>query len=360
MPARCIRRFSSAAIAAACAVTLVRAQAPEPSKADLARAAEDYQQYCALCHGEDRAGYANDHAPSLKSKSLLESAFPAALLTIAYGRTGTPMGGYLEEVGGPLSRRDIMSLVAWLQRKESVEPIRMAFEPVEGDIERGAGVYAEYCAECHGESGEGGTGTALANPAMLMMTPDPFLRHAIVHGRQGTEMPAFAETLTPRQIDDVTAFLGSRAAGWEVTRPELREPPAPSEYVLNPDAPPPAFDLEEGRYVRAEQLHSALEAGRRMVLLDTRVTSMWQRAHIAGSVPMPYYSSREEVLGALPEDETWIVAYCECPRAAADTVVDKLRESGFENTAVLFEGIQGWVTAGYPVTAGKVERSASD
>ncbi len=53
---------------------------------------------------------------------------------------------------------------------------------------------------------------------------------------------------------------------------------------------------------------------------------------------------------------TWIVAYCECPRAAADSVVKRLREAGFENTAVLYEGIQGWVSLGYPVFAGDASK----
>ena len=53
-----------------------------------------YQQYCALCHGADRQGHANDHAPSLKSRSLLETGFPTVLReAIGYGRAGTPMGG---------------------------------------------------------------------------------------------------------------------------------------------------------------------------------------------------------------------------------------------------------------------------
>ena len=84
---------------------------------------------------------------------------------------------------------------------------------------------------------------------------------------------------------------------------------------------------------------------------------MWQMAHIEGAVPVPYYASREEAIASLPRDGTWIVAYCECPRAAADSVVKWLREEGkFENTAVLYEGIQGWVSLGYPVVAGDASK----
>jgi cytochrome c oxidase cbb3-type subunit 3 len=48
------------------------------------------------------------------------------------------------------------------------------------------------------------------------------------------------------------------------------------------------------------------------------------------------------------------VAYCECPRAAAETVYLKLQERGFKNIAVLWEGIQGWVSLGYPVSQGEL------
>ena len=53
------------------------------------------------------------------------------------------------------------------------------------------------------------------------LTSDGFLRHAIVNGRQGTPMPAFAGTLSPTDMDNVTAFLRSRSTGWKA---DTREP----------------------------------------------------------------------------------------------------------------------------------------
>ena len=41
------------------------------------------------------------------------------------------------------------------------------------------------------------------------------------------------------------------------------------------------------------------------------------------------------------------------PRAAAESVNKKLTALGFKNTAVLWEGIQGWVALGYPVFRGE-------
>ena len=126
--------------------------------------------------------------------------------------------------------------------------------------------------------------------------------------------------------------------------------------MINPDAEAPQFELKDDLYVMSADLHQALLEKRRMVILDTRVISYWQMVNIEGSVPMPYYykfNDFEQLAKDLPSDGTWIVTYCECPRAAAESVNRKLKTLGFKNTAVLWEGIQGWVALGYPVFRGE-------
>lgn len=345
------------------AATLAWAVPPRPvpslPPAEAAAAAADYQRYCALCHGADRAGHANDHAPSLKSESLLRTSVPWLMReAIAYGRPGTPMGGYLDEVGGPMSLQDVVRLVRWLyQEGGSPERIRLDPAPVPGNPVAGSRLYDGACAECHGANGEGGTGTALANAAMLATTPDAFLRHAIEHGRDGTPMPAFGETLGATQIDDITAFLRSRATGGLAEPPAPVAPPALADAVLNPEGEAPVFEFSNGHYILAADLDRVLREKRKLVLLDTRVPSMWQIGHIAGAVPLPYYTDDAALFESLPRDGTWIITYCECPRAAADSVNRMLREQGFDNTAVLWEGIGGWVALGYPTVSGQVAQA---
>ena len=327
------------------------AQSPE----EAASAAADYQQYCSLCHGKDRQGYVNDDAPSLRSESLMRSGYPDEIwYAAAYGRRGTPMGGYFEEIGGPMSREELQQLLRWLKEQVGVEPLILSREPVPGDAALGAETYADNCAVCHGENGEGEIGPAIGNPAMLSLSTDAFLKYAIENGRDGTDMPAFVDTLSTEEINAVTAFLRSRTAGWTIDKPLLRSPPPANEYILNPDSPAPEFNVSDGMYVKSADLYKALQEKRRMVLLDTRVTSLWQMAHIEGSIPIPYYQENfEGVAKDLPADGTWIVSYCECPRAAAESVNRKLRDKGFQNTVVLWEGIQGWVSLGYPVAVGQ-------
>lgn len=328
------------------------AQAPPPLTPEESTQAEsDYQRYCALCHGRDRQGHANDAAPSLKSKSLLESGWPMPILNaISYGRPGTPMGGYLDEVGGPMTHDEIVRMTRWLGEQGGVAPLPMGHEPVAGDAARGERVYAANCASCHGRNGQGGEGTALGNAAMLALTSDAFLRHAIANGREDTPMPAFAGRLETAQIDDVVAYVRSRAGGWAKPAP-VATPPKLDAMLLNPGAPAPTFALRDDLYVAADDLRRELDAGKSLILLDTRVPSVWRHGHIAGAVPLPYYSGAD-VLAKLPRDGTWIVAYCECPRAAAESVVRRLRAEGILTSAVLYEGFQGWLSKGHPVVTG--------
>ncbi len=157
-----------------------------------------------------------------------------------------------------------------------------------GDAAKGAKVNKQQCATCDGPMGEGAIGTALANPAMLALTSDGFLRHAIVNGRRDTPMPAFGTSLAAADIDNVTAFLRSRSTGWKADQRKLRKPPPLRRSMLNPKGVAPKFgELKDGRYVSAAVLDRELKARRRMLLLDTRVTSMWQMAHIEGAVPAP-------------------------------------------------------------------------
>jgi len=51
-----------------CTVALAAEEEPDIRKLtprQSAAAAANYEKYCVLCHGADRQGYVNDHAPSL-------------------------------------------------------------------------------------------------------------------------------------------------------------------------------------------------------------------------------------------------------------------------------------------------------
>jgi mono/diheme cytochrome c family protein/rhodanese-related sulfurtransferase len=317
---------------------------------------EMYVTYCALCHGDNREGYAADNAPSLRSLSLLASGQSSNFLkyAIQYGRTNTAMAGYAFAQGGPLEEIEVNLLLKWLSESSGVEePLKLSREPVKGDVELGSRVYAATCATCHGANGEGITAPALGNPMLLATASDHFLRYAIAEGRDGTPMVAYKDSLSDDEIDAVTAFLRSRASGWDVPKPAVVSVPTPDQYVLNPDGMAPEFDLRDGLYVSAAQLSAALKEGRRFVLLDARSEVAWRQTHIPGAIPVPYYKEPETFVNDLPNDDTWIVAYCACPHAASGQVISTLRKYGFKNTAILDEGVLVWTQMGYPVQSGE-------
>ena len=312
-----------------------------------------YARYCALCHGPDREGYAADHAPSLRSPQLMGSAPTSYLWTaISYGRPHTAMAAFQDKLGGPLSRDAQRALVDWLIQESGVERRPVKDEPVVGDHKKGGKVYSKHCSNCHGEKGEGGSGTALANPVFMATASDAFIRHTIANGRDGTPMLAFSGQLTEKQINDVVAFLRSRASGWEASQPRLLTPPTPENAILNPSAPPATLDEREERFVSAKSVAEAMERGERMVLLDARPMSDWQRSHLPGALPMPFYDGIDELVPHLPRDGTPIVAYCACPHAASGRVVDALKAEGFSSARILDEGVLVWAGLGYPIASG--------
>ena len=317
-------------------------------------AANNYQKYCALCHGENREGRKNDHAPSLRSKSLMESGVAHQILRpMQYGREGTAMGGYLDEVGGPMTLAETWDLTYWLFEQAGYDRLKFSTNPVQGDIKRGETVYQKECASCHGKQGEGITAPALMNQSALAHNTDEFIRYAIQEGRQDTPMQAFKNKLSPANINNITAFLRSKSMGQVEEKPVLRALPEPKDYIVNKAGEDPNFDLKDGMYVLSKDLNEALNSKKRMVLLDTRVTSVWQTAHIEGAIPFPYYADLDETVAGIPKD-VQIVAYCSCPRAAADHTINRLRARGYTRTAVLWEGIFGWMHLGYPVRRGDI------
>ena len=114
-------------------------------------------------------------------------------------------------------------MVTYLRRLEVDRPLVTARAGM-GIVSRGAEIYAGACAQCHGEHGQGATGSALANPDFLQAASDGFLQATIVLGRDGTAMRAMGKAgqgnveLSPDDVNNVVAFIRS----WQ------RQPPDPS------------------------------------------------------------------------------------------------------------------------------------
>jgi cytochrome c oxidase cbb3-type subunit III len=306
-----------------------------------------YARYCQLCHAPDGTGYAADEAPSLVSASFLATANDAFIERgIRHGRPNTAMAAYGKARGGPLDDAQIKSIVRFL-RSKGRGAVRLPDVKVKGNAALGAQVYARECRSCHGTPKQPGKAPQLHNPEFLAAASPAFLRHAILHGRPPTRMPAFEQRLSASQVDDVLAWLTSQRVDPAPARPANTSVPRDLPLIIHPDGKAPEFNLREGRFVSAAQVLQALEGKRRLIIIDARAPSDWLMFHIPGAVPLPYYDPAE--LDRIPDDGTWVVAYCACPHHASGEVVDALRRRGFRNTAVLDEGILYWRKAGYPI-----------
>jgi cytochrome c oxidase cbb3-type subunit 3 len=95
-------------------------------------------------------------------------------------------------------------------------PLRWA----SGDAAAGAGLYAQACASCHGERGEGKEGPALANARFLAAASDTYLVESIRRGRRGTSMPAFGSSSPTHRVlaDDEIVSIVSFMRTWEDRR----------------------------------------------------------------------------------------------------------------------------------------------
>ncbi len=315
-----------------------------------------YLTLCSPCHGAEAKGYAADHAPSLVTSTFLESATDAFLQeAIITGRPGTSMGAYGARMGGPLDDAAVARLVAYLRALGPAAQTLPVVEP--GNADRGAPLYASTCKVCHGDPMARGEAIQLTNARLLQQASDAYLHYAISRGRPGTKMEAFAGKLTPGQISDVVAFI--RQLGGQTPQVKLLPPPTGKEPLeINPKGKAPTWTPREDRFISIDDVHKALDAKRKMIIIDARPPSEWMRVHITGAVSIPYHDMKR--LSEIPKD-TWAIAYCACPHHLSGIVVDELRKQGHLKALVLDEGINEWHRRGYPVTAAEgVTRPAQE
>jgi cytochrome c oxidase cbb3-type subunit III len=316
-----------------------------------------YDRYCRLCHAADGSGYAADNAPSLVSKTFLESATDTFIAHgIRVGRPNTAMGAYGKERGGPLDEPSIAAIVAFLRAK-GPQAVALPDQPPSGDPARGLEHFERECRSCHGSASQRGNALLLDNPELLASASNAFLRYAIRKGRPPTAMPAFEGKLAPAAIEDVLAYLRSLAPAGPAS-PKVVNNVVPDDLpvVINPKGKAPEFTLRDQRFVSSEQVQRALAQKRRLVIVDARSPADWIQFRIPGAISLPYHDHNQ--LERIPNDGTWVIAYCACPHHASGEVVDALRKRNYPNTAVLDEGILFWKDRGYPLEGEAVPKSA--
>lgn len=209
-----------------------------------AYAAEDggelFARHCSACHGSNGKGGVG---VPLALPSFINSVDDAYLMsTIRRGRPGRIMPGFTE-----LNDAQVAAITKHL-RSWATKPAPVYDNtPVKGDIKHGQKLFSKNCAQCHGETGKGGTGTgvtfsrkrdlpiiapALNNPGFLASATDNLIRNTLLHGREGTPMNAVSKAgLRKSDVNDLVAYVRSFADAYQQTDLQKSGQQQPSRQI---------------------------------------------------------------------------------------------------------------------------------
>lgn len=177
-----------------------------------------YIEHCSACHRMDGQG---GIGLPLASAKLADVTDDYLRKTIRNGRPGRVMPAFQR-----MSDAQVSAVVGFLRKRTDTSEPQLSGEPVVGDAENGALIYAEHCTECHGDDGSGegeGTGVTLSrertflvmpasisNPGFLASVSDQMLHRVVEAGRKSSDMPAFGRgKLNEQEINDVVAYVRS-------------------------------------------------------------------------------------------------------------------------------------------------------
>jgi len=91
-----------------------------------------------------------------------------------------------------------------------------------------------------------------------------------------------------------------------------------------------------------------LDAGEKIVLVDTREESEWARGHIPGAVHLSKGIIERDIEKTVPDKDATVVLYCGGGFRSA-LAADNLQKMGYRHVISMDGGWRGWTEAGFPV-----------
>src|SRR5579862_6001662 len=103
--------------------------------------------------------------------------------------------------------------------------------------------------------------------------------------------------------------------------------------------------------VKEEDFHETkkrLDAGEKIVLIDTREDSEWARGHIPGAVHLSKGIIERDIEKTVPDKDATVVLYCGGGFRSA-LAADNVQKMGYRNVISMDGGWRGWTESGFPI-----------
>ncbi|MFM2041730.1 MAG: cytochrome c oxidase, Cbb3-type, subunit [Pseudomonadota bacterium] len=177
-----------------------------------AKGRQAFADNCAGCHGAGGAG--STGFPTLADDDWIWGGSPEQILhTVAYGvRNANPDSRIMDMprfgADGLLEAEQIDQVTEYVLSLTGA-----ATNP--GAAELGAAVFAENCASCHGDAGDGSVdmGAPRLNDGIWLYGGDKAsVLHSVTYARRGN-MPAWSERLDPATVKVLTAYVHALGGG---------------------------------------------------------------------------------------------------------------------------------------------------
>ena len=101
--------------------------------------------------------------------------------------------------------------------------------------------------------------------------------------------------------------------------------------------------------IKEEDFHETkkrLDAGEKLILIDTREDSEWARGHVPGAIHLGKGVIERDIENTVPDKDAAVVLYCGGGFRSA-LAADNLQKMGYRNVISMDGGWRGWTEAGF-------------
>jgi len=99
------------------------------------------------------------------------------------------------------------------------------------------------------------------------------------------------------------------------------------------------------------EIKKRLDAGEKLILVDTREDHEWQRGHLPNAIHLSKGIIERDIEIAIPDKNAPLVLYCGGGFRSA-MAADNLQKMGYTNVISMDGGWRGWTEAGFPTVEG--------